>query len=101
MGPKFDKDKQLVNYQNWWDGKKVIAEGKKQTKPPTKQISFTRRDLIKLVADTDGGAHVDAAINTDYHKLRNENLLGWYNLTAYEVLNTFNLIDIARESQLK
>jgi hypothetical protein len=114
--PKLDEHEQPANSQNWWNGKKVIADGMKQTKPETKQISFTRGELVKLVAETDGGAHVDPAINTDYHKLRNENLMGWFygkegvplqnpvppciRQIAFEALATFGRIDILLESKL-
>jgi len=48
---------QKADFQNWWDSKKVIVDGKKNI--------FTRRKLILELADTDGGAHVDDGLKED------------------------------------
>ena len=106
--PKVDKDKGVASFENWWDGKKIIVI-------PQKAV-FTRRRLILELAETDGGAHVDAGIDSEYHELRNKNSLGWFygpNNTpmpnpvpasvrqiAHEVLSTFENIDIVQESKL-
>jgi hypothetical protein len=37
---------------------------------------FTRIDFIRYVADQDGGAHVDPAMDEPYHRLVNENSIG-------------------------
>jgi hypothetical protein len=38
---------------------------------------FSRRDIVLSVADQDGGAHVDPALNDGYHRLSRENSLAW------------------------
>lgn len=40
-------------------------------------ITLSRGDFVLIVANQDGGAHVDPAIDKRYNKLANENLAGW------------------------
>jgi hypothetical protein len=42
----------------------------------------TRLDLIKLIADTDGGAHVDAAIPSHFADWKDGVSLGWHYIAA-------------------
>lgn len=39
---------------------------------------FNRQELIQNVANTDGGAHVDPALEEQYMRLSRENGLGWF-----------------------
>jgi hypothetical protein len=102
----------LVDFENWWNTKKVLVDKKSNI--------FTRRKLVLELADTDGGAHVDEALKADYHDLTRKNSLGWFNVDqwgksealenpvppsirqiAFETLETFKLIDIEKESKLR
>jgi hypothetical protein len=38
---------------------------------------FSRKDLVLEVANTDGGAHIDAALDANYASLTRDNSLGW------------------------
>jgi hypothetical protein len=38
---------------------------------------FTRKDLVLALANQDGGAHVDPALNEAYEALSQSNSLGW------------------------
>jgi hypothetical protein len=48
--------------QEWW--LEVVAV-------PSREHRMTRRDLVLGAADRDGGAHVDATLTPDYHRLKN------------------------------
>lgn len=41
-----------------------------------KERPFTRKDIVLEIADTDGGAHVDPALEEKYHELTRQNGLG-------------------------
>lgn len=103
---------QTVNFQNWWDSKKIIVDGKKNI--------FTRKKIIQELADTDGGAHVDEGLKEDYHQLTKQNSLGWFQVDkwgkseamgnpvpptvrqiAFETLETFKNLDIEKESGIR
>jgi hypothetical protein len=105
-------ESRLVPFDNWWDSKKVIADGKRNV--------FTRRKLVLEVSDTDGGAHVDEALKEDYHDLTRKNSLGWFQnrdgeegrplndpvppsirQIAFETLATFSRINLKTESRLR
>ncbi|MEW6369076.1 MAG: hypothetical protein AB1714_30990 [Acidobacteriota bacterium] len=102
----------LVSIDNWWNRKKVIVDQNKE--------SFTRKRLILETADRDGGAHVDASLDEKYYDLSRQNTAGWWirsatgeksplndpvppsiRQIATEVIRTFSLIDISRESKLR
>jgi len=40
-------------------------------------VVLTRGDFVTIVANQDGGAHVDPELDERYHKLAHENLAGW------------------------
>ncbi len=42
-----------------------------------RRATFTRKDVVLSVADTDGGAHVDPALPEAYHRLSRENSIAW------------------------
>lgn len=54
-------------YEDWWN--EVIFDDKNEV--------FTRKDIITFVANQDGGAHVDKALNKKYSNLVKYNSLGW------------------------
>ena len=100
----------LVGFENWWKNKTVICD-KYRTK-------FTRSDIIRHVANTDGGAHVDDSIFKEYYELTRNNSLGWnygnenfkkslgnpipasIRQIAYEVIMTFNNKDLRTLTKL-
>jgi hypothetical protein len=53
---------------NWWNDP-VIVDAQRNT--------FSRKELVINVADTDGGAHVDPALDESYEALSRRNSLGW------------------------
>ena len=57
-----------VPFSEWWN-KPVIKDGQRRT--------FSRRDLVTMVANTDGGGHVDPELDDAYFALSRENSLGW------------------------
>jgi hypothetical protein len=65
-----NRRKQMVDFKTWWETKAVIVD-------PEKNI-FTRKRMVLELADTDGGAHVDPALKTDYHDLTRNNSVGWF-----------------------
>lgn len=100
-----------VDFENWWNGKKVLCDKLKNT--------FMRKDIICNVADTDGGAHVDSSITSEYNEMSRKNSLDWFNFSpedgarpmgnpipecvrqiAYEALLTFKNINIEKSTKL-
>lgn len=59
----------LKNFPNWWS-QPVIRDNN--------DFVFTRRDLILNVANTDGGSHVDPALDAQYSALTRDNSMGWW-----------------------
>jgi hypothetical protein len=57
-----------VTFTSWWN-KIVFVDNTKN--------KFLRKDIILTVADQDGGAHVDPALDSTYAALTRENSLGW------------------------
>jgi hypothetical protein len=55
-------------FYSWWNGTIMRDDLGNQ---------FSRKDLVLNVADTDGGAHVDADIDQAYAALSEEGSLGW------------------------
>lgn len=57
-----------TDFETWWNAPVFVdPDGRK----------LTRRDLVLAVANQDGGAHVDAALNSIYADLSRNNSLGW------------------------
>lgn len=48
-----------INFYTWLKGRIFISEGD----------SFTREDLIKFIANQDGGGHVDDSLTKKYHRM--------------------------------
>jgi len=68
LPPSRNKNKK-VNFDQWWDNRIVIRDSQKNT--------FTRKDLVRTVANTEGGAHVDLNLNQAYANLSRFHSLGW------------------------
>ncbi len=64
---QFNFDDSWLKFPKWWN-KAVVKDqnGKK----------FTRKDLVLYMADCDGGAHVDPALDAQYDQLVKRNSLG-------------------------
>jgi hypothetical protein len=57
-----------VRFVDWWNAP-VLKDNKGRT--------FSRREIVKNIADTDGGAHVDPSLDEAYIDLSRNNSLGW------------------------
>lgn len=57
-----------LRFQPWWKGD-VAKDAKGEL--------FSRRDFVMTVANKDGGAHVDPALNAAYADLTRNNSMGW------------------------
>lgn len=55
-------------FKDWWNA--VAIRDSTNT-------DFTRKDLIRALANEDGGAHVDPALTATHHALARSNSLGW------------------------
>lgn len=55
-------------FNNWWITPVFIDNQGRQ---------LTRRDLVLICADQDGGAHVDTSVDESYFDLEFENSMGW------------------------
>ena len=68
-GPPSRSRTRKISFKVWWDGVFVIKDKYGKT--------FTRKDLILSVANTDGGAHVDPKLDETYSNLTRFNSIGW------------------------
>jgi hypothetical protein len=57
-----------VNFDSWWSAPVFIDSSGR---------TMNRKDLILTVANQDGGAHVDSALDATYADLSRNNSLGW------------------------
>lgn len=60
--------RQRLSFPEWWSAPVLKGHG---------GITMCRRDVIRAVADTDGGAHVEPGLEKVYHQFRTGELLGW------------------------
>ena len=67
--PKLEAPIRSVSFAEWWEGPILVQ------KPAG--ISCSRRDAILALANTDGGAHVDSALDATYSALSRHNAFGW------------------------
>lgn len=67
------KPHQMTDYGKWWNAP-VIVDSKRRM--------LSRRDIVLYVANQDGGAHVDPALDEVYAELSRENSLGWKSIRA-------------------
>lgn len=58
----------LRSFDDWWESP-VFVDSQKR--------SLSRKDLVLTVANQDGGAHVDPALDRKYADLSRNNSLGW------------------------
>ena len=57
-----------VSFDKWWN--EIVFED-------TNKNSFSRKDIILHLADTDGGPHVDPTLHEDYVGITRSGALGW------------------------
>lgn len=60
-----------IDFEDWWNELIFTAKGENG-----ELVSFSRKDIILVVANQDGGTHVDPEIDLIYAKLSRHNLLG-------------------------
>jgi hypothetical protein len=63
-----DKNKKR-SFDNWWERLIIYKDNKNN--------EFTRKDLVLVVANKEGGAHVDPKLDQAYADLSRFNSLGW------------------------
>lgn len=56
-------------FDDWWNGRLIVVKAK--------DASYTRKDIILAVANTDGGAHVGTDIPESYLNLSRDNQFIW------------------------
>ena len=70
--PRFEAQEEklwpFTPFYSWWNGTILRDDQGNQ---------FSRKDLVLNVADTDGGAHVDAGVDQAYAALSEDGTLGW------------------------
>lgn len=75
---KGDRDRTFfLKYEDWWN--EIIFDDKKNV--------FTRKDIVRYVANQDGGAHVDMKLDEKYAELVKHNSLGWMDHMGNPVRN--------------
>ncbi len=68
-GGPFDRS---VLFAQWWDGIAFVDD---------RRTEHSRKDLVLALANKDGGAHVDPALNEEYARLTRENALGFFDVS--------------------
>ncbi len=69
----FSHGRGKISFQEWWDQLVVID---------TNNDKFSREDLIRTIADKDGGAHVDPELPSKYYNIASGDSLGWTDLNG-------------------
>lgn len=59
---------EFIPFSDWWNG--IIIKD-------NKGITYTRKQLVLILANKDGGAHVDPNISEDYKALREADRTNW------------------------
>lgn len=71
--PKFGipdyQDRTMRTFHSWWTRPVVVDLARNK---------FSRKDLVLVMADQDGGAHVDPSLEQSYARLSRQNSMGWY-----------------------
>jgi SEC-C motif len=58
-----------ISFGDWWNA--IVFKDQEHNE-------FSRKDLVRSLADQDGGAHVDPGLDKKYHALAKRNTLGWH-----------------------
>ena len=67
-GPPTRYNRLACDFDAWWNESVIIDKS---------GGNFTRRDLVLVLANKDGGAHVDPQLDATYAALTRSNSLGW------------------------
>ena len=78
----FSSSLHLITIKKWWEEELVIVDSQKN--------EFTRSRIIREVADSDGGAHVDIGLSNEYFDLSRKNSIGW----VYSVDKNISLLPL-------
>jgi hypothetical protein len=78
-----------VPFSTWWTEIVFVKKG---------SFSFSRKDLVTNIADTDGGAHVDPRLKAAYAELTRNNGLGMYGRNGKPINNKPELVAIRQKS---
>lgn len=62
-----------LDFDEWW-GSAIFRDAQRKI--------MSRRDLVCVIANQDGGAHVDPALDATYYALSRANALNWYTIDA-------------------
>lgn len=111
----------FIPFEEWWQNEVISLKENLDSSIDESRNLFTRKKIVLTVAETDGGAHVDASLDQMYYSLKTNSAYGWSigdkqgNLRdaelinpiypsvrqiAEEVLLTFELKDLLVESKL-
>lgn len=67
--PKLDTPNKKLNFDEWWNQVVILQK--------VESVRFKRGEIILRIANEDGGAHVDPALDADYSRLSRDNAFGW------------------------
>lgn len=67
LGYRKENPNLLMGFDDWWN-QIVFAD---------KENVYSRKDIVKFVANQDGGAHIDPGLDKKYAALTKHNSLGW------------------------
>ena len=96
----YDKPENWISYYEWWAQDVIhlvrIGKGINLGNPKgSPENQLTRKEIVTMIADTDGGAHVDSALNPVYAQLSREPSIGGIafgiNGSEAELTNTVHL----------
>lgn len=62
-----------INFDPWWNGIVFVDKDKNE---------FSRKDIVLTLANKEGGAHVDTALDQKYANLRKNNSLNWFDVSS-------------------
>lgn len=60
------------HFEEWWGRQVVMSTG------GMNPMTYTRKQLVLLLANQDGGAHVDPEIDEEYYEITRNNKYGWF-----------------------
>jgi hypothetical protein len=72
-----------TQFNQWWEGN-VLSDGEGH--------KFTRKDMVLAVANTDGGAHVDPTLDSEYYALTRKETFGIIRVVPTEDPKVFKRI---------
>jgi hypothetical protein len=68
FAPCLNREISILGFNHWWSDQIVLRDIKRNT--------FTRKDLVTISANQDGGAHVDKKIATPYYEVSRKGTAG-------------------------